>query len=397
MTGCPFHQAIAAEHRADPYPFYAALPAQPSELEDGRFVVAAYDQVLALLHDSRLSSAGKPDGAAHPDPERRLSLLALDPPEHDRLRRIMMRQFGPPHRPRLVHDLEPEIARVTDALIDDLAGRDEADLVATFAHKLPVAMICRLFGIPASDETRFHHWVATITRESGAGQRSPEAIEAGRALGRFLTEIAESRRGQGGDDVLSGFVDDEGAEGKLPVESIAPMATLLLIAGHETTVNLIANGILALLRAPEERARLAAEPGREIGLVEELLRYEPPVQFIQNRWTLAEIEVGGVTIPKHRQVVLALAAANRDPHRFAAPDTFDSARRDIQHLGFGSGVHACFGAPLARLEGQIALRRLFERLDNPRLVSDPPYRPSPLLRGPAALMVAYDGVRPAAG
>ena len=394
MTGCPFHQAIAPEHRADPYPFFAELGAEPTKLDDGRWVVAAYEHVLALLHDNRLSSAGDPAGAAHSDPSRAGSLLQLDPPEHDRLRRIMMRQFGPPNRPRLVHDLASEIFRVTHALVDDLADRREADLVAAVAHKLPVAMICKLFGIPAADETRFHDWVATITGATGDVQQSPERAEAGRQLGAFLTEIAESRRGQGGDDFLSGFVNDDGPDGKLPVASIAPMATLLLIAGHETTVNLIANGILTLLRHPDEAARLVREADREVGLVEELLRFEPPVQFIPNRWTLDDVTVGGTTIPKGSQVVLVIAAANRDPSRFAAAERFDPGRADNQHLGFGSGVHACFGAPLARLEGQIALRALFERLVAPTLAREPAYRKSPLLRGPSELHVAYAGVRP---
>ena len=175
------------------------------------------------------------------------------------------------------------------------------------------------------------------------------------------------------------------------------MATLLLIAGHETTVNLIANGILTLLRHPDEAGRLVREADREVGLVEELLRFEPPVQFIPNRWTLADLTVGGTTIPKGSQVVLVIAAANRDPSRFAAAERFDPGRADNQHLGFGSGVHACFGAPLARLEGQIALRALFERLVEPTLAREPAYRKSPLLRGPSELHVAYAGVRPASG
>lgn len=397
-SACPFHRAIAAEHRADPYPFWADLPDVPLRLDDGRYVVSAYAQVQALLHDNRLSSAGRPDGAAHQDPDRGISLLGLDPPEHDRLRRIMMRQFGPPHRPRLIHDMESEIVRVTDALVDALVDRREADLVEAVAHRLPVAIICRLFGIPPAEEVRFGAWVATITRATGlgtGGQRPPATVEAARQLGAYLAGIAEGRRGKGGSDLLSGFVDDEGPDGKLPSKSIAPMAVLLLIAGHETTVNLIGNGILTLLRYPDERKRLLAEPGREVGLVEELLRYEPPVQFIQNRWTLADLEVGGVAIPKHSQVVLALAAANRDSHRFASPHRFDPGRADNQHLGFGSGVHACFGAPLARLEGQIALRKSFERIQGLRLVAEPTYRPSPLLRGPSELRVAWDAILPA--
>jgi cytochrome P450 len=181
----------------------------------------------------------------------------------------------------------------------------------------------------------------------------------------------------------------------MPRADLLSTAQLLLVAGHETTVNLIANGMLTLLRHPDVLARLRREPEVIIRLVEELLRYEPPVHFRDNRVALADIDVGGTTIPAGSPITLILASGNRDPDRFPDPDRFDPDRTDNQHLGFGSGIHYCFGAPLARMETEIALTELARRLVNPRLVNDPPpYRPNPFLRGPRHLLLVIDGVKP---
>jgi cytochrome P450 len=187
---------------------------------------------------------------------------------------------------------------------------------------------------------------------------------------------------------------DTDAQGRMADPYLVATAALLLVAGHETTVNLLGNGMLTLLRHPAMLERLRNAPDLIPATVEELLRYEPPVQFLSNRTTLDEIALAGTTIPKGVLVTLALAAGNRDPARFADPDRFDPERRDNEHLGFGSGIHICFGAPLARMETQIALTELVRRLSQPRLVVDPPpYRPSPLLRGPEHLLIEVDGVR----
>lgn len=384
-------RAFDPAHRANPYPLYDALPAAPTRLGDGRYAVRGHEQVLALLHDPRLSSAQTAErAAAHPDGGFVPSLLKLDPPEHDRLRRILMRQFGPPSRPRLVADLEPEIIERTHALIDAFTDVRETDVVAAFAHRLPVAVICKLLDIPDQDEAQFGAWVAAIV--DGLG-RTSDAVEAMGKLTSYLSGIALSRRGHPGTDMLSGLVNEDGPDGRLDDASVGAAARILLIAGHETTVNLIGNGILTLLRHPNEIDRLRDDPERAIVIVEELLRYEPPVQLIPERTALSDIELDGVCIPAGSTVLLLIAAANRDPARFARPGCFDPNRRDQQHLGFGSGIHSCFGAPLARLEGQIALRLFFERLVAPRLTREPTYRPSPVLRGPRELVVAFDGIR----
>ena len=201
-----------------------------------------------------------------------------------------------------------------------------------------------------------------------------------------------------GDDLLSGLLSGDGPEAPMTREEVLSNAALLLVAGHETTVNLITNGMLTLLRHPEvlDRLRRGDEPDLVARVVEELLRYEPPVQFLPNRNTLDDIEVAGTTIPKGSPVTLVLAAGSRDPAHVPDPDRFDPDREHNEHLGFGGGIHYCFGAPLARPETQIALTELARRLENPRLVDDPPpYRPNPILRGPRHLLVEFDGVGPA--
>jgi len=193
--------------------------------------------------------------------------------------------------------------------------------------------------------------------------------------------------------MLSGLANDHGPDAMSDTE-LQVTGVLLLIAGHETTVNLITNGMLTLLRNPGALARLRREPAWVVPVVEELLRIEPPVQYLPNRAALADITIAGTTIPQGSKLNLLLAAANRDPGRFTDPDRFDPDRPDNQHLGFGSGLHYCFGAPLARLEVHQALAALASQLDNPRLTADPPpYRPSPVLRGPIHLPVAYDARR----
>ncbi len=216
-------------------------------------------------------------------------------------------------------------------------------------------------------------------------------------MGEYLNGLADARAREPRDDLISGMITDGGPGGPMERGDLLATSALLLVAGHETTVNLITNGMLTLLRHPDVLDRLRREPGLTTRLVEELLRYEPPVQMRTNRATLADIEIAGTTIPAGSPLALVHAAGNRDPRRFADPDRFDPDRADNQHIAFNSGVHYCFGAPLARVEAQVALPLLARRLVNPRLVADPPpYRPNPELRGPRHLPVELDAVIPAA-
>ncbi|MET8948557.1 cytochrome P450 [Streptomyces sp. NPDC004542] len=406
MTHAPLLRRITDfANRADPYPLYEELRKTPvlHEEEDAPYVISSYWDIKGLLHDPRISSdftnltvAGDdelsgPEATGLPP-----SFIRLDPPEHDRLRRIANSSFGPPHRPTRIASMRGELARIVTDLIDGFGDARQIDVVDRFAYPFPVTVICRLLGVPREDEPRFRGWVDPIvagldpdTRTSADSART--AQEARLQLGMYLNGLVEQRTREPRDDMLSDLVNSHGPDGAMTTMEVLSTAVLLLIAGHETTVNLITNGMLTLLRHPEYLRRLREDPGLSVKIVEELLRYEPPVQLVPQRTCIADIEVRGVTIPKGSRIWLVLAAGNRDPERFPEPDRFDPDREDIQHLGFGSGIHSCFGAPLARLEAQIALSELARRLGNPRLDEDPPpYRPNAVLRGPRHLSVSFD-------
>lgn len=399
-----FHRITDYAHRADPYPLYAELRENGvARQDDGSYLVGTYHDIAALLHDPRISSDRRhrtvPDGAAGTDEGVPPSFIGLDDPEHHRLRGLAMRSFGPPHTPDRIDGMHEDITRIVRDLIAGFEGKERIDVVDDFAYPLPVTVICRLLGVPTEDEPRFRLWSDAIvagfdpTPGDDPEERQRAGTDARKQMALYLGELAEGRRGHPSGDMLSAFVNDAGPEGQLtPLETMAT-AVLLLIAGHETTVNLITNGMLTLLRHPDALERLRREPELMPLAVEELLRYEPPVQMLPQRTPLADIEVAGRTIPKGSPLILMLAAGNRDPQRFVDPDRFDPAREDNQHLGFGSGVHSCFGAPLARLETQIALHELLRHLDTPRLIEDPPeYRRSPVLRGPRHLLIGRGGV-----
>ncbi|MFG2584472.1 cytochrome P450 [Streptomyces malaysiensis] len=406
-------------HRADPYPLYAELRKTPvAHDEEGPYIVSTYWEIHGLLHDPRLSSdARNLDPRAAPEliekddeeddeedePGLPPSFLRLDPPEHDRLRSLAMAPFGPPNTPRRLHTMRGELTRIVGELIDGFEGRDRIDLVDHFSYPFPVTVICRLLGVPQEDEPRFHAWADTVAAgldpdpdaDEDAAERRRVSRQVRTELAVYLSELIEERRRAPGDDMLSALVGWEGPEGRMSRVELLSTAALLLVAGHETTVNLITNGMLTLLRNPEVLARLRNDPHLVVPLVEELLRFDPPVQMLPRRTPLSEIDIAGVTIPRGASVWLLLASGNRDPQRFLDPDRFEPQRRDNQHLGFGSGVHSCFGAPLARLEAQIALTELARRLDGPRLLEDPPtYRRNAVLRGPRHLPLAFEGLRP---
>ncbi|NJC68319.1 cytochrome P450 [Planosporangium thailandense] len=406
-----FDQILDPANRANPYPLYAELRETPvTRQPDGTYVISTYDEIVALLHDPRVSS----DPRCHPEladappaleaglPGLPLTFINLDPPEHDRLRELAMRPFGPPCTPGRVEGMRTWLAEVANELIDDFAGKNRVDLVDDFAYPLPVTAICRLLGVPREDERRFHHWadaiVANLDPTTGTfAERQHRRARVEVELGEYLNGLVEAHARRPGDDLISGMLTDTGPHAPMSRADLVSTAVLLLVAGHETTVNLIANGMLTLLRHPEVLSRLRDEPDLAIPLVEELLRYEPPVQMRTNRSTLADIPIGGTTIPKGSPLALMLAAGDRDPARFPDPDRFDPDRAGNAHLGFGSGIHYCYGAPLARVEAQVALPLLVRRLQNPRLVADPPpYRPNAELRGPRHLLVDFDTVAPTA-
>ncbi|MET8013091.1 cytochrome P450 [Streptomyces sp. NPDC005271] len=399
-------------HRPDPYPVYAELRKTPVlHEEEGPYIVSTYWEIHALLHDPRISSDPRnldPEAAGlvaeEADPGLPPSFLRLDPPEHDRLRTLAMAPFGVPNTPRRIHLMRAELSAIITELIDGFDGRDRIDLVDHFAYPLPVTVVCRLLGVDREDEPRFHTWAETLAMSpdpnpgKDLAERQRITRQARTELAVYLSELIEERRRAPGDDMLSALVSGRGPDGRMTHAELLSTASLLLVAGHETTVSLITNGMLTLLRNPGVLARLREEPHLAVPMVEELLRFEPPVQVLPQRTPLADIDIAGVTIPKGASVWLMLASGNRDPQRFLDPDRFDPRRKDNQHLGFGSGIHHCFGAPLARLEAQLALTELARRLDNPRLLEDPPtYRRNAVLRGPRHLHLAFDGLRKAGG
>jgi cytochrome P450 len=392
-------------NRANPWPLWARLRQTPvcwqedGPDEGGTYVVSTYRAIEALLHDPRLSSDLRHSiqtGGRTLAPNAQYTFISLDPPEHDRLRRLAMRHFGPPERPAYLEQLHPEIERIATTLLDQLQGQRQIDLVEGFNYQLPVTVICRILGVPREDEPQFKVWasalIESLADQSEAARNRREQAQGD--LSQYMVGLVERHRKQPEDDLLSRMATDSGPEGRMTDRQLVATGVLLLIAGHETTVNLLGNGMLALLRHPAILARLRDAPELIPTAVEEMLRYDGPVQFLPQRTTLGEISLAGTTIPKGVLVTLALAAGNRDPARFADPNRFDPERRDNQHLGFGSGIHNCFGAPLARIEAQIAFPELLQRLVNPRLVVDPPpYRPSPFLRGPEHLLLDIEEVR----
>ncbi|MGW0749232.1 cytochrome P450 [Streptomyces sp. NPDC002587] len=416
MTQAILREIIDYANRADPYPLYEELRKTPVAQDgDGPYVISTYYEIRSLLHDPRISSdrrnltptAGDPlaqTGEEEGETALPPSFLGLDPPEHDRLRRMTNRPFGPPHSPHRVHDMRGELKGIVSGLVDGIVaadGLDRIDLVDQFSYPFPVSVICRLLGVPPEDEPRFHVWADTLAAsldpdpDADPSQRHKGSQDTRMELGMYLAGLIEERRKNPGDDMLSHLATADTPDGAMTTMEILSTSALLLIAGHETTVNLITNGMLTLLRHPEILQRLREDPGLAVPIVEELLRYEPPVQLLPQRSPLAEIEVGGVTIPKGASLWLILASGNRDPKRFDHPDRFDPDRGDIQHLGLGSGIHSCFGAPLARLEAQLALSELARRLENPQLLEDPPpYRQNAVLRGPRHLPISCDGIRP---
>jgi cytochrome P450 len=305
-------QILDYVNRANPYPLYAQLRNTPVvRAQDGSYVVSTYREVTALIHDPRMSTGGGGGGG---------SFIGMDPPEHDRLRRLAMRHFDQSDAVR------PELVRIVTGLIDRMRDRRQIDLVDDFAYPFPVTVICQQLGVPHQDEPRFHPWAdAIITRLDPRPGQQEAAARAEVEMGEYLSGLIERFRTAPGAGLLSGLAAEEG----MATQDVVATGRLLLIAGHETTVNLIANGMLTLLRHPPILDRLRGDPELAIPLVEELLRHEPPVQLVPGvNVALDDIEVAGTTIPKSARITLVLAAANRDPNRFSDPDRFDPDRED---------------------------------------------------------------------
>jgi cytochrome P450 len=351
-------------------------------MDDERFV---RDPAL-VLNDEELAQirAGLPDDFAFIENH----MLNKDGADHRRLRRLVTKAFTP----RMVEQLRPRIQAIADELVDAVEERREMELVEEFAFPLPITVIAELLGIPVADQKRFREWSDAVVRPS----ISPSELErfAGqmRDFVAYLRELFERRRREPADDLISALLQAEEAGDSLSEAELFSTVILLIVAGHETTVSLIGSAVLALLGDPSALERLRAEPELIPGAVEELLRREAAVDRTLVRWATADAELGGRTIKRGEPVIAILGAADRDPARFPKPDLLDLDRQDNKHVAFGRGSHYCLGAPLARLETEIALATLLRRLPGLRLAGDAndvEWRPVPLFRSLVALQVAW--------
>jgi cytochrome P450 len=318
----------------------------------------------------------------------RHQMLSRDPPDHTRLRRLVSKAFTP----RMVEQLRPRVQAIADSLLDSVAGRGEMDLIDEYAFPLPITVIAEMLGIPAADRDRFRQWSDALVAAVPPQPAGPAAVEAAEALRRYLERLFEERRRVPAEDLITGLVQVEEAGDKLSEQELQGMVYLLLVAGYETTVNLIGSGTLALLEHPDQLAKLRNAPALLPAAVEELLRFCSPVATSTVRYAAADIAVREVIIPKGDMVFVVIAAANRDPARFLSPDVLDITRADNKHLAFGHGIHYCLGGPLARLEGEIALGTLLRRMPGLRLGVAPEaltWRPNLVLRGLVKLPVVF--------
>jgi cytochrome P450 len=390
------------EVHEDPYPLYHRLraedPVHRSAL--GFWVLTRHADVLAVLRDPRMSRdprrsqrIGLLRSSAEVNEllaaeEAAPSMLFVDPPDHTRLRRLVNKAFTP----AAVERLWPRVEEIVAGLLDRVAGAGAMDVVEDLAYPLPVTVICELFGVPEADRDRFRAWSRGLVRLLDplvASDALERALQARRELRGYLRELIAERRAHPAGDLLSDLIAAEDQGHQLSGPELVSMCVLLLVAGHETTVNLIANGTLALLRHPEAAARLRLDPGLAGGAVEELLRYDSPVQFT-SRHALADLEIGGRRVAAGETVVAVLGAANRDPAQFPDPDRLDLGRTPNRHLAFGGGIHFCLGAPLARMEARIAIPALLARLPELTLGPEPPARRDTVtLRGLASLPVTF--------
>jgi cytochrome P450 PksS len=295
------------------------------------------------------------------------NMLDLDPPDHTRLRALVQKAFTP----RLVEHLRPRVQALADGLLDRLPGRPQFDLIRDYALPIPTTVIAEMLGVPAGDRHRFHRWSRAIVAADPSGPRMLLVVPHVWAFLRYIRRLVRAKRAAPADDLLTALMRAEEAGDRLSEDELVAMTFLLLVAGHETTVNLIGNGVLALLQHPEQLERLRGNPGLIRPAVEELLRYAGPLETATERFAREDVTVAGVAIPRGSLVYAALASANRDERQFPDPDRLDLGREPNRHLSFGLGPHFCPGAPLARLEGQVAITTLLRRAVDFRVAVPP--------------------------
>lgn len=382
---------------ANPYPTYHRLRAAKAPFwfahggpTSGMWLLTRYPDVAAILKDARITK----DATRFSRPEQLTvfdhNMLGKDPPDHTRLRSLANRAFTPER----VKTLEPRIGQIVDELIARVRPLNGMEFMADFALPLPVIVIAELLGVPQGDRDTFHAWsnqmITDIDAVSRSEERAKQSQAATIALGQYFTDLVQRRRQQPSDDLISALIQARDAQDRLTEDELIAMCMLLLIAGHETTVNLLGNGLLALLKHPMQLSLLKDHPALMQSAVEEMLRFDSPVQRATFRLTTERLEIGDIVIEAGQQVSAVIGAANRDPSQFPLPDTFDITRQPNRHLAFGQGIHFCLGAPLARTEARIGFTRLLDQLPDLKLVSQTPdWTANTVFRGLRSLPVTF--------
>ncbi len=394
---------VSTAGTSDPYPMYARLrerdPVHRSRLTGGP-VLSRYEDVMGVLKDPRFGSDERKlpnfakmlaklvkQGVIAKDEPQSPMMLRTDPPDHTRLRTLVNKAFTP----RAIRALMPRIDEIVAEHVERLAPRGEMDLIADFASSIPVIVIAEMLGVPTEDRGRFRHWSEEVDRNMGISglEDALASARAGRELRAYFESIAEERRQDPQDDLLSALLQAEEEGDRLSWDEVVGTLILLLIAGNETTTNLIGNGMLALLRNPDQLEALRADPELTDNAVEELLRYDSPVQAT-SRISLEDVEIRGTKIPALTELIALIGSANRDPDQFSDPDVLDLRRRENRHLAFGFGIHFCLGSNLARYEGRTAIRALVDHFPGMKLATDHvEWRRNPILRAARQLPVRW--------
>ncbi len=380
---------VSQDFLRDPYAHYKALrESNPIHFNEARgvWMLTRYDDMVGVLRDDdRFSAERGPPGIGDDVPK---SMLSSDPPDHTRLRTLVNKAFTP----RTIRQLTERIQELVDGFLDDVAGKGRMEAINDFAYPLPITVIAEMLGVPADDRDFFRDASQKIAVALGPiedMQVALKALEGRNQLVAYFNELIPKRKADPNDDLLTALLEAEEAGDALSHGELIAMLLLLLVAGHETTVNLIGNGLLALLRHPDQFERLRTEEGIERHAIEELLRYDSPVQMT-GRIAKVDVEIAGQKITAGQNVSTIVASANRDPDAFPDPDTLDLTREPCNHLSFSAGIHFCLGAQLARLEGQIALSTAVRRFSEMKLATeDLQWRPAPILRGLEALPVTF--------
>jgi cytochrome P450 len=403
ITAGATYNPLDPQLSSDPYPLYRRLrerdPVHRSYLLRG-FVLTRHEDVLGVLKDARFSADEKNSpgfekqmrrmrklGLLEPDKEIPISMLRSDPPDHTRLRQLVSKAFTP----RAITAIEPRIEAIVNERLDRAAEHGGMELISGLASPVPVIVIAEMIGVPVEDRDRFTRWSDDVVR--GMGVQSIRdariSVRASRELEHYFKGIAAVRREDPKDDLMSRLLEAEEEGDRLTTPEVMSILQLLLVAGNETTTNLIGNGLLALMRNPDQLELLQRNPDLVEGAIDELLRYDGPVQAT-SRIALEDVEIGGRTVRKGQNAFVVLGAANRDPERFADPDRLDVTRNPEEHVSFGHGRHFCLGSNLARLEARYAIRGVIERFPNLKLATDEiVWRKNIILHGITSLPVRF--------